>query len=790
MKRKIITVIVISGLVLIASLLTFGYFGAKTARRTRLHRAAMTAYENKDYISAEPLLLQYVQKYPEAEAEFVTLANLYHEFGNVEMEAQMWQSASSLDPLNPEYRENMLTCAIRSASYALLHGILGRKAIVDDKFTDQELYLYVISSYRAGYPKDGDDIYKKSVEVDSEAFHKNELGRMAEFMAAYENLSDGERDNFLSQAMRSEDPVILFEAMYFAIRRLEQRDDGESENGEEMERLLKKAMAVNYFAGTPLLADFYFSKARFADVIEILDPYLKTIDNPDLYLQYAESCVFACMPDKLGALEGRLRNKTGFLPLIADYCEILLAFSENDGKKLAAAVRRSGRRIDSPLSRFIRLRVAMDNDSFNEIRTVAQEIFSNPPFHDLHNRALFLCLDYISREMKKPETWKDLSQMTDLAKILSVYLHGNRLLTEIILVDQFKKGLVKESDLMSALEEFPDDALLLRVAAEYLILNGKAEQALSVIERISVPMEEARPESDRGTLFLQMLALDQLGRRDEAAVIFRKVLEQSGFDRELLVQFFQFCLTNERVEDLASMADTLDAAKDETLEHFGKFFRAAVLLATGDGEKENEALDLLASTPDDSPDFTFYAANCLCKYNRLDEAEEKYRAILKTFRTPSLPYANLSIVYHAKGEDKKAMEAAKTAFELEKESMLPAFIYAARLSEAKRYEEAVNVLDFPRHAVDYRKEIVALWRDCMYHVIEKSIAERKFLQAENQCKHLLVVVPDDEFGKANLEKVREILFPKKDSDGNEDGESFSDGGAAAAGNSSNRRPSR
>jgi hypothetical protein len=74
----------------------------------------------------------------------------------------------------------------------------------------------------------------------------------------------------------------------------------------------------------------------------------------------------------------------------------------------------------------------------------------------------------------------------------------------------------------------------------------------------------------------------------------------------------------------------------------------------------------------------------------------------------------------------------------------------------------VDVLRFPRHAVDYREDIVELWCDCMRHVIETSIAERKFLQAESQCKHLLIVMPDDEFGKENLEKVRDILFPKKD----------------------------
>ena len=193
MNRKTIALIIL-GLILFACLLACGYFGVRTVRRTRLRRTAMTAYENKEYALAERLLLQYVSKDPNAEAEFVALANIYHEFGNAGMEAQMWQTASSLNPLNREYRENMLTSAINSLSYPLLHGTLGRKSKSGEGLTDQELYLFVISSFRSDYSKDGRDSYKKHVEADPEAFHKNDLGRLAEFMANYESLSNGERN--------------------------------------------------------------------------------------------------------------------------------------------------------------------------------------------------------------------------------------------------------------------------------------------------------------------------------------------------------------------------------------------------------------------------------------------------------------------------------------------------------------------------------------------------------------------------------------------------------------------
>ena len=757
MNRKIIAVIVL-GLVLFASLLACGYFGVKAIRTTRLRHAAMSAYENKDYPLAERLLLQYVQKDPNAEAEFVALANVYHEFGNMGMEARMWQTAGSLNPLKPEYRENMLTGAVKAADYSFLHNILGRKAKMNETLTDQELYLYVIASYRSGHQKDGDDSYRKALKADPGAFHKNELGLLAEFMADYSSLSEGEREEYLSKAMQSEDPVIRFEALYIAIRRAAQRNDDEA----EIEKMLKQAAEVNYYAGTLVLADFYFSKNRFEDVVSVLEPYLKTIDDVSLYLQYAESCVFTGKLDALKELEKNLRRKNGALEVLADYCDVLIAYMENDFGRLASAIQKTDRLVNSPLFRFIRFRVALANESFYEIKAVAQEIFSSAPFYDLHDRAAVVCMDYLSFEMMKEENRKDPSQMAELAKILSGYLHGNRLLMEIILMDQFKKGLVKEESLMEALEEFPDDVLLRQIAAEYLILNGKAEQAMSIIEPILAAMKESEQEPDRMTRSLYMLALDQLGRRDEASVVFQKLVEQSEFDLDLLNQYFKFCEKNKRQADLDAMADKLETVKDGKLEHYGKFFRAAAMLLIEDEGKEKEALDMLVLAPSDDPEFAFYAATQLCEHDWLDDAEAKYKSIMESYHTPSLLYINLSNIYHAKKEDQKALEAAKKACDLEKKSILPAFIYAKRLSEAERYEDAVNALSFPHRAVNYRGDVVALWCDCMRHVIEKSMTEERFSQAEEQCRHLLVIAPDDEFGKENMEKVREILKPKKD----------------------------
>ena len=754
MKRKIIAIIVL-GLVLLASLLACGYFGAKTIHRSHQRRAAMAAYEKKDYMTAERLLRQYIAKDQNSEPEFVALANIYHEFGNTGYEAQMWHRAYSLNPLNAEYREKTLASAIRSANYGLIYSFLGGEVKSGSTLPEQELSFYILSSYRTGHSKEGVDAYKKAVKNDPEAFHKSELGRMVEFMTNYSSLSEKDREDFLSEARRSEDPVIRFEALYTDLMRARESEADGADVSDRMEDVLKTIVETNYYVGTPLLADFYYSEYRFPEVMSVSESYLKTIDDLNLYLLCAESCFFNDQLDELKALEGKLRKKTGSLSLLADYCEILIAYLEEDEAKLFSAVHKSGKLVSSPLSRFIRLRVALTQDSFSEVLSAAKEIFSGSPFVDLQDRAVLACLDYLSEQMRKKENQDDPTQMAELANLMASRLQGNRLLTEIVVAARYKKGLATESELMEALERFPDDLLLLEITAEYLIFNGKSDMALPLLEQVT----ELETDGERLD-FLRMLAQDQQGHHDQAAEIFRSLVENSSFDLDLLADYLDYCWKHDRRADLRSMAEKIENATDENLKAYADYFQAALLLLEDDDAKTAEALKLLAATPNDKQSFTFFAANRLNEADMLEEAEAKYNALVKTYPTPGLILVNLSEVYVAKGDSQKALAAAKEAYDIEKNSILPAFIYAQRLSEAERYEEAVAVLRFPRHAVNYREDVVDLWTECMKKTIEKNIADRKYTLAEENCKHLLVIVPGDEFGQAKLEEVRKLMRPK------------------------------
>ncbi len=760
MTRKKIAILIL-GFILFACLLACGYFGAKTVRRTYQRRTAMAAYEKKDYEEAERLLLAYVMKDSNSEPEYAALAHIYHEFGNIGMEAEMWQMASSLNPLKEEYHENMLNAAHASASYSLLYSIIGRKAKIDEKLDDRELFLYLIASCRTGHQKEAEDLYKKKHDKTPNIFQESELGRLAEFMATYPSVPDAKRDEFLEQMLKSEDSSIRFEALYSTIRLQFSRmaKGGAGDIGTTIEDLIKQLTEINFYAGTPVLADYYFALSRFGDVTGVLTPYLKTIDDMTMYLMYLESCTLEGRLDILKETVEKFHKKGIRFKVLTDYCDILISYLEKDKESLAEQVRKSGKFISSPLALFIRLQVALETKSYNEIHAAAKDFFAAPPLGDLRNQAVMACVEYIRNEMMKTENQDDPSQMAELAQLLINHVESSQLLTTIILVDQYKKGLVKESDLLDALGKYPESLLLTQTAAEFLILSGKAEQALPLIERLQNAKEEE--EINNSALFLKMLALDQLGQTDEAAEIFEKLIELSQFDTGLLTRYFRFCVAAKRENDLNAMADKLDTAQDGKLKQDSVFFRAAALILTEDEGKRNEALKMLAGTSNDDPEMAFYAATRLSEFDWLDDAEKKYKAIMESYSNPVLIYVNLSEIYKAKGDQEKAVEAAKNGFEKRK-SILSAFVYAQRLSETGRYEEAVATLDFPRREVNYRADIVELWITCMKKVIEKSIADQRYIQAEEQCKHLLIFAPDDAFTKSSLEKIREAMSRQKD----------------------------
>ena len=209
----------------------------------------------------------------------------------------------------------------------------------------------------------------------------------------------------------------------------------------------------------------------------------------------------------------------------------------------------------------------------------------------------------------------------------------------------------------------------------------------------------------------------------------------------------------------------LSTSESPDLKALAPFFRAEELLLR---EKKNEALSLLETAKTDHPDFAFRAANLFSQYDLLDQALSCYLTLAGKHPDKQMVFANIAEVYLAKGMKAEALSSAKQAWEANRDGRIGQFVYAKMLAENGQYQDAEKVLKIPNRKVELPDEIKKLWTDIMHHAIENSIAGERYMQAEEQCKHLLTIAPDDEFGKEKLKKVRELLKTKKDENQNGD----------------------
>ena len=751
-KTKLILVIVLVSVVLLACLGFLGYFGVKTIRRSHLRMQAREAFAAEDWKKAETLLNEYVGKDPDSEEDFVRLAKVYGHFGNTGEEMHCWYKASTLNPLKPEYWDKYAGCAMNAREFTHLFSALSRKVVLNAKLARKDMMLYLISAVMTNHINDTEKYYERILKADSEAFQRDDLGQYAEFLVTYRKRTPAERSIFLEQGIQSNDPFVRFESILFHLVGLKTPDSENAESIlEQKETMLKQAVELNRFAATPILADFYFSQMKFGSVIELAEPYLADIENLLLSVLYAESCVYAGHSEKLKPLIEHFRSLGRKYKTQTSYFEALYAFTQDNNDDLAKHMQEVGSAAQTGLANLMNLQVALNNDDEERIVSTLETIMKNPPFCDLQERARSAVQHYLWSKIQENSDFSDDPRMIKLAQLISGSDKKDPLLIRLVISDQRKRNVLTRQVLQENLEAFPSDPYLLEVAAEFELFNGNPEQCLDYVERFY-----ALEKKERSVTFdlLHMLALELAGKIDDATKEFAALVDNNELDREMLYRYLRFCIDHERREELSAMADRLDASDVPDLKSLAPFFRVEKLLLE---EKKDEALSVLETAKTDRPDFALRAANLCSAFGLLDQALSRYLALVDKHPNKRLIFANIAEVYLAKGMKAEALSYAKQVWEMNQDNGSGQFVYAKMLAADGQYQEAEKVLKIPNRKVELPEEVMNLWTDIMHHVIEKSLADQRYMQAEEQCKHLLIFEPDDASAKENLEKARKKL---------------------------------
>ena len=799
-KTQIILAVITALVVLYACLGLAGYLGAQKMRETRRRTEARAAFDAQDWKTAEKLLKAYVTDHIYSEEDFVRLAQVYRHFGNTEEEMRYWCRASALNPHKREYWDNYITRALEARAFPHLYTTLAYKRNINETLSPRERLLYFICLIVMRREKEAEDLYEVVLDEDPDAFQRDDLGKFAEFLLTYRELTTDDRLAFLKYGVESEDPFVQLESILYSLDYLEPPDpaaEDAEENAEEVveegaevdnavvaeevaevdaaeaaeeveaadeevvadeeeisdaernkgkesffekkEAILKQVVSMNRFVGIPILAQFYFDQLVFGSVIELAEPYLADIDDARLAIIYADSCVFDSHPEKLKPLVERFRSFGPKYRAQITYFEALYDYCQGPESypSLAAHMQDLGGAIQTDLSHLITLQLALSNDNVERIRSSLETIVRRPPFYDLQDRARTLVRHYLENKIEEDPAFADDSRMARLAQLVSTPDVKDPLLMRLVLSDLNRRNVVTKQVVGDYLKDFPFDPYLLQIAAEFELFNGNPELCLEYTERY-YSLKDAK----RSTTFdlLHMLAQELSGNIDEAAREYTALVNNSEMDRGILFRYFRFCIQHERVTELSNMAERLAASSVPDLKALSLFFRAEVLFLR---EEPAEALSLLETAEPGTPDFALHAADRFREHGWSDQALPRYHALVGTYPDRGLILSDIAEVYLAKDMKPEALSYAERAWDTDMDDSHAQYVYAKILAASGRYQEAERVLRIPYRQVELEPELRELWTDIMTHCVQEDFADRHFLRALDRANHYLILYPGD-----------------------------------------------
>ncbi len=728
------------------------FYAFKDVGKYRGYLHAREVLDSGDYETAKELFIRVIGDDPNKEDAIEALAEIYHHFGDWGNEAFFRQRLMRLNPLNEEYSRDFLKTSFRARNFGSIYSLLNLKIMENPELPPEEGALYLISALHSNHVSNGKSFYNDRTKYNPKYFSNTEYGRYAELLLKASELNREKVRNLIPTLSEIKDEQVRFETINTLLYFLARQTDRESD--EMMEKLLRESVELNEYAGAPLLANYLFSHYRFDETIKLCEEYFKTKMNAVIPILYGEACVLSGHPEKIADLSDEIGKLNGRQSkIISSYLDALNALSNGDEARLRTSLLDAGSSIETPLALLMRLQMAITIDSPKDVSQSLDKIMREQPFWNFPQRARTAALGYLLEKAKKVNILADpdlLNVCAGIASLIETPGDDVSFLRRIVLLDQFKRNLMKEEDLQNALERFPGDPVLLRIAAEYYLLQRQPARAMSYLQEYN-KLDDVGDSST--VVVMHILALDQLGRKEEAEKEFRQLVEREG-DSLLLYLYYDFCVENKYVDALRSLSSWLESLpKGSPNLAVLPFVRAEILLAEG---KKDRALDLFEKTPSDNPRFVFHAASCLADAGRNEAAVKRLLSIRKTYQEKVQVYLRLSELYSKLGDKKNAFESARAAWQEDPALLQARYLYAKHLFDAGQYADVISVLKFPQYRASFPEEILELWSKAIRKQIKIDYDALRYDLAMENAKSLQIYFPDDQEAKDYIGKIELI----------------------------------
>ncbi|MDD4817591.1 MAG: hypothetical protein PHI85_06445 [Victivallaceae bacterium] len=726
----------------VATSLVGGYFGVRHYRRVSRVAEAEKLMAAGDYDQAEVLLRYCVLADRDNEKLVVRFAELLEKQKRWRDAAEVWSMAGALNPYNKEYAVNALRALASGREYRSLLAMAGPlpSAVAE---RDDVLALRSLAEFRAGSQKTAQELFLK---LPANEAAKSPLAGLLLFIFG-ERLDDtpavrGKLEAFAG----SSDIAVAGEAMLILAK-----IDINAGDFEKAGTVLKRLSELNPEVGMPILGDFYFDEGKFEAASVVYEKAMYYGLTLKSVICYGESLAYSKDIGGIEKLAGYFRSGGKPELMTGCYLDALAAYLKGDDAKVDEFVPKLDESFDSALAVMIQLSSYARHDNVPQVVRLIRLIRGLPRLNYLYPYAYDMVQPLITRLYDQVR----INSLASLARVLASPGAPNLLLTRALLLDEMQGGTVAQLDLNNALKNFPDDPTVLDVAAMHAMQRGDFAEMLNLAVR---NLDNGNRTS--AVIMQQVIALEGLGRIDEANHEFQELLKSFPDDSGIIKNYLAFCVRHSEVSGLDLLADAVKNNKNSGDDRLLPLIAAESSMLRGDtkdavaGVRRILAENFLDERKPEDAELLFRMAGLLGVANENDDAIKIYQRLKPVYPSPEVIRLNLSELLSAVGDRAQALSEAEAVWKTD-DGDTSRRIYGLRLYESGKYEMAERVLG---KLVDGETDdrVSAAWSGSAEELIKQAFAAGKYGECRKYCNKLYKRFPENRVALEYADKVAAV----------------------------------
>ncbi len=722
-------VLVGAAVAVVATSLIAGYFAVRHYRRVGRINEAERMIAAGDYDKAEEVLRYCVLADRDNEKLVVRFAELLEKQKRWRDASEVWSMAASLNPYNVEYRFNALRALSEGREY---RGVLTLAADLPDELADRAdvLELRSLAELRVGSQKTAQELFLK---LPKGAAAESPLAGLLLFMFGENTPDTPEARAKLEAFAASSDDVTACEALLMLAKL-----DIDSGAFAKAETVLKKVAELNPEAGLPILGDFYFDSGNFAAAVSVYEKAMLFGLTLKSAVNYGESLAYTKDIAGIEKLAGFFR--TGGKPALMTGCylDALTAYLNGNDAKVDEFVPKLDESFNSSLAVMIQLSSYVRHDNVPQVVRLIRTIRGLPRLNYLYPYAYDLVLPLAVRLYEE----KEITRLASLARVLISPGAPNLLLTRALLLDGMRSGAVDRLELQNALKDFPNDPTVLDVAAMQAMAHGDFAEMLSLTVR-NLDNGNRTP----AVVLQQVIALEGLGRIDDADREFQELLTDFPADSGAVKNYLAFCVRHSRAAGLEFLLGLNRDDKKADIARLEPLIAAEAAILKGDnkaaidGVRRILAADFLDEHKPEDAELLFRMAGILGVAGENRDAIDLYRRLKPFYSDPEVIGLNLSELLAASGDRQAALDEAENVWKTD-DSAAARRVYGLRLYESGKYEMAERVLDKMLNG-DADEQVNAAWVGSVEALIKQAFDAGKYGECREYCGELYKRFPEN-----------------------------------------------